>query len=108
MFVFTFGNGSNAPHEIQQLGLRCGFTEILCGAIGSPSHCQVEKQIQLHTRFLIRVQSEFGLPFARNLSSCRMQTAFRQSIDASISVQSVNIFRFLLLIYIATTHKIAL
>lgn len=37
------------------------------------------------------------LPLARNLSSCKMQTAFKQSIDASISVQSVNIFLFLFL-----------
>lgn len=32
------------------------------------------------------------LPLARNLSSCRMQTAFKHSIDASINDHKVNIF----------------
>lgn len=35
-----------------------------------------------------------NLPLARKRSSCKMHTAFRHSIDASISVQSVNIFHF--------------
>lgn len=32
-------------------------------------------------------------PFAKNRSSCKMQTAFRHSIDASINDHNVNIFK---------------
>lgn len=94
--TLTLGNGSNTSYEIQQLIFCRWFTEILCRSIGSPSDWRNWK---IRLEEIDSACEMIDLPLARNRSSCRMHTAFRQSIDASISVQSVNIFPILLLFY---------
>lgn len=67
----------------------------LWAALLAPHPTKLNENIQMVMNYTVaamfKMMNKWKLPLARNRSSCRIQTAFKQSIDASINDHNVNI-----------------